>query len=51
MEEHLTYMVVLLALAGLGAGRYYGLDAVVGQRVSPAVRTWLFSGEEVSATA
>jgi thiosulfate dehydrogenase (quinone) large subunit len=51
VEEHLTYMVVLLALAGLGAGRYYGLDAAVGQRVSPAVRTWLFSGEEVPATA
>jgi hypothetical protein len=34
-------MVVLLTLAGLGAGRYYGLDAVVGQQVSPTVRTWL----------
>lgn len=50
VEEHLTYMVVLLALAGLGAGRYYGLDAVIGQRFSTSVRMWLFSGEEVPAT-
>ncbi len=51
VNQHLTYMVVCLTIAGLGAGRYYGLDAMVGQRFSPTVRTWLFSGEEDRATA
>lgn len=49
VNQHFTYLVVLLALAGLGAGRYYGLDAIVGQRVSPTIRKWLFSGEEAPA--
>jgi thiosulfate dehydrogenase (quinone) large subunit len=51
VNQHLTYMVVCLTLAGLGAGRYYGLDATVGQRFSPKVRTWLFSGEEDRSVA
>lgn len=45
VEEHLTYGVVLLALAGMGAGNYYGLDRVLGERVPPWFRRWFMSGE------
>ena len=45
VEEHLTYMVVLLAIAGLGAGKYYGLDAVGREDgVRPATTTGSASG-------
>lgn len=45
VNQHLTYAVVCLAIAGMGAGNYYGLDATVGQGMSPTLRRWLFSGE------
>lgn len=51
VNQHLTYLVVCLAIAGLGAGRFYGLDGVLADRVSPAVRTWIMSGEPEPATA
>lgn len=51
VNQHLTYLVVCLAIAGLGAGRYYGLDETLATRVSPAVRTWILSGEPEPVTA
>jgi thiosulfate dehydrogenase [quinone] large subunit len=49
VEEHLTYMVVLLAIAGLGAGKYYGLDewaarTEFGQQ-HDWIRKWILSGD------
>jgi thiosulfate dehydrogenase (quinone) large subunit len=51
VNEHLTYLVVCLTLAGIGAGRYYGLDATVGRRFGSTIRTWFLSGEEIPAAA
>ena len=45
VNQHLTYAVVCLALAGLGAGRYFGLDAKLADRVGPGVRDYLMSGD------
>jgi thiosulfate dehydrogenase (quinone) large subunit len=45
VNQHLTYTVVCLALAGLGAGRYYGLDAALADRVGHGVRDYLMSGD------
>lgn len=44
VEEHLTYAVVLLALAGMGAGNYYGIDRFLGAHVGGWIRDWLLSG-------
>ena len=49
VNEHLTYMVVLLAIAGLGAGKYYGLDEWAartdfGQKHN-WIRKWILSGD------
>jgi thiosulfate dehydrogenase [quinone] large subunit len=51
VNQHLTYALICATLCGLGAGRYYGLDGVLADRVSPAVRTILMSGKQVPATA
>jgi thiosulfate dehydrogenase [quinone] large subunit len=56
VNQHLTYMVVCLAIAGLGAGKYYGLDGWAGQtsfaRNKRWFRRWFLSGDPVeSATA
>ena len=45
VEEHATYAVVLLALAGMGAGNYYGLDRILGSRVPKWFRNWFMSGD------
>jgi thiosulfate dehydrogenase [quinone] large subunit len=45
VEEHATYAVVLLALAGMGAGNYYGLDRLLGTRFPGWFRTWFMSGD------
>ena len=45
VEEHATYAVVLLALAGMGAGNYYGLDRMLGDRFPAWFRNWFMSGE------
>jgi len=55
VEEHLTYMVVLLAIAGLGAGKYYGLDqwaagTEFGQN-HHFIRKWLLSGDPLEPTS
>jgi thiosulfate dehydrogenase (quinone) large subunit len=45
VEEHVTYGVVLLALAGMGAGNYYGLDRFLGGRFPIWFRNWFMSGD------
>ena len=45
VEEHATYGVVLLALAGMGAGNYYGLDRLLGGRFPVRFRKWFMSGD------
>jgi hypothetical protein len=45
VNQHLAYALVCLTVAGLGAGRYYGLDAVLAPKVPHGVRTWLMSGD------
>jgi thiosulfate dehydrogenase [quinone] large subunit len=45
VEEHVTYGVVLLALAGMGAGNYFGLDRLFGGFVPAGVRNLLMSGD------
>lgn len=45
VNQHLTYTVVCLALAGLGAGRYFGLDARFADQVGRGVRDYLMSGD------
>jgi thiosulfate dehydrogenase [quinone] large subunit len=50
-NQHLTYLVVLLAIAGLGAGKYYGLDGYLSGRVGPAIRRYFMSGEPTAVGA
>jgi thiosulfate dehydrogenase [quinone] large subunit len=45
VEEHATYAVVLLAIAGMGAGNYYGLDRMFSDRVPAWFRDWFMSGD------
>lgn len=45
VNEHLTDAVVAAGLGLIGAGNHYGLDAVVGPRVSKGLRRSLFSGD------
>jgi len=51
VNQHLTYALICSALVGLGAGRYYGLDGVLADRVSPAIRNWFMSGEAATVNA
>lgn len=52
VNQHLTYLIVCLTIAGLGAGNYYGLDAVVGRlAVSNRLRTLFLSGDPTPAVA
>ncbi len=54
VNQHLTYGIVCLALFGLGAGKYYGLDAWVSKtsfaQANPWFRKWFLSGLEPAAT-
>jgi len=45
VNQHLTYAVVTFGLAVVGAGNYFGLDAVLGPSFPKGVRDWLMSGE------
>jgi thiosulfate dehydrogenase (quinone) large subunit len=45
VNQHLTYALVTFFLGYIGSGNFYGLDALVGQRVSPFLRRWFFSGD------
>lgn len=51
VNQHLTYAIVCATLTGLGAGRYYGLDGVLSERVAPAFRRFLMSGDPETVTA
>jgi len=51
VNQHLTYAVVTFGLAILGAGNYFGLDAVIGPRFSPGLRRWFFSGDVEAVTS
>lgn len=44
INEQLILAVVTAFLGYIGAGNYYGLDAMLEGRVGPAVRRWVFSG-------
>ncbi len=50
VNSHLTYAVVTAFIGYIGAGNYLGLDRDLAQRVSPAVRRWLLSGDPNVAT-
>lgn len=45
VESHATYGVVLLAIAGMGAGNYYGLDKLLGARFPAWFNMWFMSGD------
>ena len=51
VNQHLTYALICTTLAGLGAGRYYGLDAVLADRVGAGLRRYVMSGEPARVTA
>jgi thiosulfate dehydrogenase [quinone] large subunit len=51
VNQHLAYALICLTIAGLGAGRYYGLDGVLAERTPHGIRRYLMSGEPVAATA
>jgi thiosulfate dehydrogenase [quinone] large subunit len=51
VNQHLTYALVCATLTGLGAGRYYGLDGVLADRVAPAIRRFVMSGGPATVTA
>ena len=51
VNQHLAYALICLTIAGLGAGRYYGLDGVLAERAPHGLRRWLMSGEPEPATA
>lgn len=45
VNQHLAYALICATLTGIGAGRYYGLDAVLAPKVPHGVRTYLMSGD------
>jgi thiosulfate dehydrogenase [quinone] large subunit len=45
VNQHLAYALICLTIAGIGAGRYYGLDGVLAARFPAGVRRWLMSGD------
>jgi len=45
VNQHLTYAVVTFGLGVIGAGNYFGLDAMLAKSFPAGVRTWLMSGE------
>lgn len=56
VNQQLTYLVVFLAIGGMGAGKYYGLDnAAAGTALARSnawIRRWILSGDPVAeATA
>lgn len=45
VNQHLAYALICLTVAGIGAGRYYGLDAILAPKVPHGIRKWLMSGD------
>ncbi len=54
VNQQLTYLVVFLAIGGIGAGKYYGLDARVGETAFASrnrwFRRWFLSGDPADGT-
>lgn len=50
VNQHLTYAVVTAFFGYIGAGSFYGLDRIVGERLPPAARRWLLSGDDGTRT-
>lgn len=48
VNQHLTYALVTAFIGTIGAGRYFGLDRVVGTMAPSGIRRWLLSGDERS---
>jgi thiosulfate dehydrogenase [quinone] large subunit len=44
VNQHLTYALVCATIAGLGAGRYWGLDGALADSVPRWFRDWFMSG-------
>ena len=51
VNQHLAYTLICLTIAGLGAGRYYGLDGMLADRVPHGIRDFLMSGKRATVTA
>ncbi len=51
VNQHLAYALICVALVGLGAGRYYGLDGMFAAAAPRGLRRYLMSGEPATATA
>jgi thiosulfate dehydrogenase (quinone) large subunit len=51
VNQHLTYAVVTAFIGYIGAGNYYGLDAMISGKVGPTLRRWFLSGDTVVAAA
>ncbi len=54
VNQDLTYLVVFLAIGGMGAGRYFGLDNIAASTSfgsGPWVRRWILSGDPVAEAA
>ncbi len=49
VNQHLAYAVVTFGLGVIGAGNYFGLDALLADRVPGGVRRWLLSGDPDNA--
>jgi thiosulfate dehydrogenase [quinone] large subunit len=53
VNQQLTYLVVFLAIAGIGAGKYYGLDGFAAEtrfaRDHPSLRRYILSGDPAPA--
>lgn len=49
VNQHLAYALICVALVGLGAGRYYGLDGMFAIGAPQSIRRYLMSGEPATA--
>jgi thiosulfate dehydrogenase [quinone] large subunit len=46
VNQHLTYALICATIAGLGAGKYYGIDGILAEQIGPGfVRRYLMSGD------
>ena len=49
VNQHLAYALICLTIAGIGAGRYYGLDGALAARFPAGFRRWIMSGDPKGA--
>ena len=45
VNQHLTYALICVAIEGLGAGKYWGLDGMLADSVPKGFRDWFMSAE------